>query len=476
MAAIFISYRRDDSRGDTGRLYDRLKDNFSKEELFRDIDTIAPGEQFQDVLDDTLAKCDALLAVIGNKWLNARRGGKRRLENPQDYVRCEIVTALKRGVPIIPVLVGDASMPRQEDLPRDLASLAAIQAAVLHELHFDRDVELLVGRIAEIAADQLALGKLPRTIDRKRPWSYRDADRFSDFPERICPGIKVDWPSHMIPLVRGKKPDALAKDLEFLLDRMLQQLWRQQGVIVPGIVMCESRANNGEYVVLVSGTPVAHGSSSPPKGSPSPKATLEPAIEDLGKAIRDNLRYLVGHQEVSNLLAVHASDAQKKVMRASGAVTDLTIVCRALLGELVSLVPFNQILTAFCRLRLQRNLVELVEEIRCLDEVRPCLWGNSERTAFVSLSPDLELGITRSIDYNAGQPVLAVSPELAQRFLSSLETALRELRGDVALLTSNKSIRPFIRRLASMQYPHLAVLSRDEIPSKISGKIVATVR
>src|SRR5262245_14940446 len=106
MATIFISYRRSDSLAHTGRLYDRLADHFGKKELFRDLDGIAAGDRFREVLDQKLRSCRVLLAVVGKKWLSARKGAKRRLDDSEDLVRLEILAALARGVVVIPVLVG----------------------------------------------------------------------------------------------------------------------------------------------------------------------------------------------------------------------------------------------------------------------------------------------------------------------------------------------------------------------------------
>ncbi len=116
MAGIFISYRRDDSRDIAGRLVDRLRQDYSAEQLFLDIDGIPAGTNFDSVLADRLKVCDVLLAVIGPRWVNVKdASGKRRLDEPGDYVRREIASALQRNdVRVIPLLVSDATMPRAE--------------------------------------------------------------------------------------------------------------------------------------------------------------------------------------------------------------------------------------------------------------------------------------------------------------------------------------------------------------------------
>ena len=97
MAGIFVSYRRDDSRDVAGRLVDRLRRDYSEEQLFLDIDGIPAGTEFDAVLDERLRVCDVLLALIGPQWVNAMdASGRRRLHDPDDYVRREIAAALHR--------------------------------------------------------------------------------------------------------------------------------------------------------------------------------------------------------------------------------------------------------------------------------------------------------------------------------------------------------------------------------------------
>src|ERR1035438_7042962 len=127
MFKIFISYRREDSEHIAGRLYDRLEPHFGRDNLFMDVDTIPLGVDFREHLDQAVGQCDVLLAVIGDHWLNVcvedgPRKGKRRLDDPTDFVRIEIVSALDRGISVIPVLVGKASMPGEADLPDCLRS------------------------------------------------------------------------------------------------------------------------------------------------------------------------------------------------------------------------------------------------------------------------------------------------------------------------------------------------------------------
>jgi hypothetical protein len=145
---IFISYRREESRWSARSLHDRLCRNFDPKQIFMDIDAIALGEDFVKSIEATVAKCDVLIAVIGNNWLTSKDDhGDRRLDNPDDFVRMEIGAALKREISVIPVLVDAALMPRATDLPEDLKSLVRRNALRITDTSFDGDCQRLAAAI-----------------------------------------------------------------------------------------------------------------------------------------------------------------------------------------------------------------------------------------------------------------------------------------------------------------------------------------
>ena len=149
---IFISYRRRDDPGSTGRLFERLQlEGFSSDQLFMDIDSIAPGIDFLRELHRQVEQSDVMLAVIGKGWLDARDDatGARRLDNPDDYVRVEIEAALKQDKRVIPVLVQDAAMPRADELPVGLKSLATRNYVRLTHERFRLDTQALVKAIRQ---------------------------------------------------------------------------------------------------------------------------------------------------------------------------------------------------------------------------------------------------------------------------------------------------------------------------------------
>jgi chemotaxis protein histidine kinase CheA len=142
---IFINYRREDSRADARSIYQRLERAFGSHKLFMDVDTIQKGRDFTKVLDDHLAQSDIMLAIIGKRWLGAEdEKGERRLEDPKDFVRVEIARALERDIPVIPVLVDGARMPKGSELPDDLEALSRRQASIVTHENFALDLEGLV--------------------------------------------------------------------------------------------------------------------------------------------------------------------------------------------------------------------------------------------------------------------------------------------------------------------------------------------
>jgi hypothetical protein len=153
--AIFISYRRSDASGHAGRLYDRLKAHFGAERIFMDIDTLEPGVDFVDRIDEALKSCGAVLAVIGQGWVAASdTEGRRRLDDPGDFVGVEIGAALYRGVTVIPVLVQRASMPAEKDLPDRLKPLTRRHAVELDDARWDYDVGRLVRSLEKAMTEQ----------------------------------------------------------------------------------------------------------------------------------------------------------------------------------------------------------------------------------------------------------------------------------------------------------------------------------
>jgi TIR domain len=145
LRSIFVNYRRNDSEGEAGRLFDDLTSRFSPEAVFMDVAGIEPGRDFRKVIDQSVATCSVLLALIGHEWLEVKdAAGNRRLDDPNDFVRIELASALRRDIPVIPVLVRGAKMPRSEQLPDELKDLAYRNALELSHTRWKTDVQVLL--------------------------------------------------------------------------------------------------------------------------------------------------------------------------------------------------------------------------------------------------------------------------------------------------------------------------------------------
>lgn len=145
VAEIVVSYRRDDAQGTTGRLYDRLSEHFGREDVFLDVETLAIGEDYRRRITETIASAKVLLAIVGKHWLTVQNAeGVARIEDPADDVRLEIATALQTGLSVFPVLVDGAEMPKDTQLPSDIAPFAYRNGHRIDPARFHRDVDQLI--------------------------------------------------------------------------------------------------------------------------------------------------------------------------------------------------------------------------------------------------------------------------------------------------------------------------------------------
>ena len=151
--AIFISYRRDDTEGEAGRLFDDLVRAYGDDSVFMDVAGINPGIDFRKAIDDNVATCGVLLAMIGPTWATiANSSGQRRLDDPNDFVRLEIGSALARDIAVIPVLVHDAKMPTPDQLPDSLKNLAYRNSVEITHARWNSDVQLLTKALGQYVA------------------------------------------------------------------------------------------------------------------------------------------------------------------------------------------------------------------------------------------------------------------------------------------------------------------------------------
>ncbi len=154
--SIFICYRRDDSADATGRLYDRLERELPRGVVFRDVDNIPPGVDFRDHVENAIRSCRLVFVMIGPSWVEARNSdGTRRLDDEGDHVRIEVEKSLARkGVLVVPVLVGGAQMPSSKALPESIRNLAFRNAVLLRrDPDFRTDADRIVRHIKTLLLD-----------------------------------------------------------------------------------------------------------------------------------------------------------------------------------------------------------------------------------------------------------------------------------------------------------------------------------
>jgi len=232
MAAIFISYRRDDSAAHAGRLYDSLCARFSPEQVFMDVDAIKPGDDFVKVLDDTEKVSSALVVVIGPNWVT------KRLFDPQDFVRREIMAGLMSGVRVFPVLVGGAHMPQSADLPEELAPLARAQALAIRDEAFHRDADGLMAALDQVVSTPAAgfAGTWQATV--KYNWGDTYEEVFTielDDGELLGTASYVGTPRAIQDgKVSGNKIAFQTKSLTMLGDKTYEEKHQYSGKLVDG--------------------------------------------------------------------------------------------------------------------------------------------------------------------------------------------------------------------------------------------------
>ncbi len=225
MSRIFISYRREDSIAYAGRLFDRLADRFGEEQIFMDIDTMKVGLDFVEQIENAVQSCDVLIAVIGKTWVSMQdETGHRRLDNPDDFVRVEIQAALERNIPVVPLLVGGAGMPKSKDLPDAIAKLTRRHAMKMSDERFRADATRLMEQIDEYVKEaDLEPPPPPEPIISegmvlipKGPFLYGE--------DRVRQDIPYDYSMGIYPVTNEQYQ-------EFMLANGydLQKLWSKEG-------------------------------------------------------------------------------------------------------------------------------------------------------------------------------------------------------------------------------------------------------
>lgn len=254
--AIFINYRKDDSSWNALALYNELLKYFSREQLFKDFNTILPGDDFVVSIQNALRKCDILLVVIGKNWLNMTdMKGRRRLDDPDDFVRIEIATALERKIQVIPVLFDGTPMPQPEELPADLALLYRRQFVEIDPKRFEDDVRKLADAIKKVLGESGFRPQYeerpptPPAPDRPTPTQQQPAHHGSALPPPPKPDNNLVWgilatllcclPLGIVSIVYASKVDGLytaGKYDEAVLNAKRARQWAVYA-LVSGLVL-----------------------------------------------------------------------------------------------------------------------------------------------------------------------------------------------------------------------------------------------
>jgi len=193
---IFICYRREESTAETGRIYDRLVRKFGKRAVFKDVDSIPPGTDFRLYIDSEVGKCEVVLVVIGDQWLELTdQAGNRRLDAVDDYVRIEIEYALRRNIPVIPLWVRRTRALSAASLPESIKKLAFHQGVRIdHDQNFHADVSRLIKRLQkDIFVSVPTNVAKPRRRHKAKPERDTSADQASPKRSKATEFLRSLW-------------------------------------------------------------------------------------------------------------------------------------------------------------------------------------------------------------------------------------------------------------------------------------------
>ena len=270
--AIFISYRRDDTEGEAGRLFDDLVGSFGEQSVFMDVSDINPGVDFRKAIDDNVASCGVLLAIIGPAWASIKNSsGGRRLDDPNDFVRLEIASALARKIAVIPVLVHDAKMPRPEDLPDNLKDLAFRNSVEITHTRWNSDVKLLTDALQRYVA--------PSAPDDTKP-------------VHATVGVQLPPPSPPAEKLRSSRPSSVPLVLGIVVAVIMAL-----GIV--GFLVFRP------HPVAVSPGPNSNSTPSPPVPGPAPSA-LVGTWTDPNPRSGNSLAKLEVTADATQSLSIHA--------------------------------------------------------------------------------------------------------------------------------------------------------------------------
>lgn len=289
---IAISYRREDSTPVAGRLHDRLRAEFGKENVFMDFDSIPYGVDFREHIKSTLERADVVVAVVGPHWLGGQKEASRRIDDASDFVRLEIAGALHRGIPVIPVLVDNTPMPKPDALPPDMQAFAFRNALILDTgIDFHHHADRLVAGIRQLLQNVPAKQTITReelkrseTVDRAEEalLGTKPGDRAN---REISAPAEADFPRHRegsiteeaVSKPRPRSSEPAAEEPRKFNWKQKQIAMAGGGLVLVaaiffGIVMFERRPSN------TKARSTSAVSESAPTASTTPVETTPPAV------------------------------------------------------------------------------------------------------------------------------------------------------------------------------------------------------
>lgn len=186
--SIFLSYRRDDSAAEAAALSVALQKEIGRDHVFIDTSSIKPGSKWPDAVKAFLTKSDIVLVIIGKKWIQSSdKWGRRRIDQEDDWVRQEILQALKENKRIIPILVSGGQLPPRDALPQDIQELSDIQYIELDIKYLERDIKPILAQIDREGTDDLCELQISRNEERQRIEAYLEEEKHRNPSQIIVP-------------------------------------------------------------------------------------------------------------------------------------------------------------------------------------------------------------------------------------------------------------------------------------------------
>ncbi|MFX0197421.1 MAG: FHIPEP family type III secretion protein [Candidatus Hodarchaeota archaeon] len=358
---------------------------------------------------------------------------------------------------------------------------------------------------------------LTRLKEKKRV-ALQFGEQILDQLPLITP-IAMEVAGNLISYVKDSKEDELSAELAELVSDMGERIFKEYGVQIPGVRFTgdETDLPDGTYIIMLKEIPIVKGTITienrlfpsrledlsyleiyaedainPLTGDNAcwimqedwekvEKAghelwdVIEYPLRHLESTIQMNLSEFVGHQEIMNILETQLPSIYQQMQDMPADLSALTHVLKGLLKEKVSIAALEGIVEKFNHLReTGTNLWIIIETIRSMPEICPKLPGNNDRHLFYSLGQDFEAMINESINRKDSQPVLVMEPEDVQDALSAVRAKLDSER-NIALIVENVELRPFVRELIELEFPHIPVLSRQEWLPGLENNIIGDI-